>query len=131
MKTKLFSLTVPFWGTSLLFADGSSPLASGDNNIYRTLMFFGIVLTFFYLILWRPEQKRRKKLEAQRNALKPGDRVIAMGIIGEVFKIEDQTVILKMYDGTKIEMLKGAITGSSAETVKEKPSEREPQPVKS
>lgn len=33
-----------------------------------------------------------------------------MGIIGIVFKLQDQTVILKIYDGSKIEVLRGAIT---------------------
>jgi preprotein translocase subunit YajC len=70
----------------------------------------GIAMLFFYFILWRPEQKRRKALEEQRSGVKIGDRVTAMGIIGSVVRIQDQTVILKMYDGSKIEVLKGAIT---------------------
>jgi len=65
---------------------------------------------FFYFILWRPEQKRRKALENQRSTLKKGDRVTAMGIIGTVLRIQEHTVILKMYDGAKIEVIKGAIT---------------------
>jgi preprotein translocase subunit YajC len=74
------------------------------------MIMIAIAMTFFYFILWRPEQKRRKALETQRDALKKGDRVTAMGIIGTVLKIQEQTVILKMYDGAKIEVLKGAIT---------------------
>jgi preprotein translocase subunit YajC len=70
----------------------------------------GIAFLFFYVILWRPEQKRRKALEDQRSALKKGDRVAAMGIIGTVLRIGEQTVILKMYDGTKLEFYKAAIT---------------------
>ncbi len=80
------------------------------NNMMRTLMFFGIVLVFFYLILWRPEQKRRKKMNAERDSLKTGDRVTAMGILGDVVEITDATVILKMYDGAMIEVLKQAIS---------------------
>jgi preprotein translocase subunit YajC len=33
-----------------------------------------------------------------------------MGIVGTIHKIQDQTVILSMVDGSKIEVLKGAIT---------------------
>ncbi len=81
-------------------------------NMTRTLMFFGVVLVFFYLILWRPEQKRRKKMQQTRSSLKPGDQVLAMGILGEVTQVneESQTVILKLFDGAKIEVLKQAIT---------------------
>jgi preprotein translocase subunit YajC len=94
-----------------LFAqDGGEPLPPRDQGLWQTMIMIGIALVFFYFILWRPEQKRRKALEEQRSGLKKGDRVTAMGIIGSVVRIQDQTVILKMYDGSKIEVLKGAVT---------------------
>jgi preprotein translocase, YajC subunit len=70
----------------------------------------GIALLFFYFILWRPEQKRRKEQEAMRGQLKKGDRVTAVGIIGTVFKINSDTVVVRMVDGSKIEFIKAAIT---------------------
>jgi preprotein translocase subunit YajC len=42
--------------------------------------------------------------------MKKGDRVTAMGIIGTVDKIQEGSVILRMVDGGKIEVVKGAIT---------------------
>ena len=45
-----------------------------------------------------------------RTNLKKGDRVTAMGIIGTVVRIQDNTVVLKMVDGSKIEILKAAIS---------------------
>ena len=45
-----------------------------------------------------------------RSALKKGDRVTAMGIIGVVSSIKEHSVVLRMVEGAKIEMLKGAIT---------------------
>ncbi|HVX00254.1 MAG TPA: preprotein translocase subunit YajC, partial [Candidatus Babeliaceae bacterium] len=74
------------------------------------LMLLGFGVVFFYFLLWRPEQKRRKALEKQRSSLKKGDRVTAMGIIGSVVRIQDNSVILKMVDGSKIEVLKMAIS---------------------
>lgn len=87
--------------------EGAPP---SDQSFWQTLVMLGIFIVFFYLILWRPEQKKRKALEGQRNGLAKGDRVVAMGIIGYVAKVGEQTVILRMYDGAKIEVLKGAIT---------------------
>jgi preprotein translocase subunit YajC len=49
-------------------------------------------------------------MEQQRSALKKGDRVTAMGIIGTVSNIKDTSIILRMVDGAKIEVLKNAIT---------------------
>ena len=96
--------------TSPLFADDGDAMPTREQGLMQTLIMIGIALMFFYFILWRPEQKRRKAMEDQRSTLKKGDRVTAMGIIGTVVKIQDQTLILKMYDGSKIEVLKGAIT---------------------
>ena len=74
------------------------------------MIMISIAFVFFYFLLMRPEQKKRKAQEEQRNALKKGDRVTAMGILGTVLRVQEQSVILKMYDGSKIEVLKGAIT---------------------
>ena len=81
-----------------------------DQGLWQTMIMIAIALVFFYFILWRPEQKRRKALDEQRSSLKKGDRVTAMGIIGSVVRVQEQTIILKMYDGSKIEVLKAAIT---------------------
>jgi preprotein translocase subunit YajC len=81
-----------------------------QSSITSTLIMIGIALVFFYFILWRPEQKRRKAAEQMRASLKKGDKVTAMGIVGKVDRILDHTVVLKMIDGSKIEVVKGAIT---------------------
>ena len=92
-----------------LFADGEGAPARGQN-MYQTIIMIGIALVFFYFILWRPEQKRRKKMESLRSSMKKGDRVTAMGIIGTIESIEEKTVVLSMKDGSKIEFLKAAVS---------------------
>lgn len=92
-----------------LFAQDDESAPPPDQGFTQTLIMIAIALVFFYVILWRPEQKRRKAMEDQRSALKQGDRVTAVGIIGTVVRIQDQTIILKMYDGSKIEVLKAAV----------------------
>lgn len=91
------------------FADDAAP-AGREQNFMQTIIMIAIALVFFYFILWRPEQKRRKTMEKQRSSLKKGDRVTAMGIIGTVVRVQDTSIILKMVDGNKIEVLKAAIT---------------------
>lgn len=109
-------LVLPFILSSFsLFAEDAAPAAKGGNYM-QTLIMLGVALVFFYFILLRPEQKRRKKAQQMRETLKKGDKVTAMGMIGTVDKITDTTVILKTYDGAKIEMLKAAITDVQPET---------------
>lgn len=90
------------------FAQEAAPSSSG--SLVQTFLMIGIALVFFYFILWRPEQKRRKAAEQMRSAMKKGDRVTAMGILGKIDRIQENTVVLKMIDGAKIEVLKAAIT---------------------
>lgn len=104
----IFSLLSLLTTTAIYAQEGEMP--PPEQSMWQPIIMIGIALMFFYFILWRPEQKRRKALEDQRSGLQKGDRVTAMGILGTVLRVQDQTVILKMYDGAKIEVLKGAIT---------------------
>lgn len=110
MKAFTYStLSLFLLATAVLSAEEPQAPAA-DQGLWQTVIMIAIALIFFYFILWRPEQKRRKALESQRSSLKKGDRVTAMGIIGTVLRIQEQTIILKMYDGSKIEVIKGAVT---------------------
>lgn len=94
-----------------------------EQNLWQTLIVIAIFFVFFYFILWRPEKKRRKKLEEARSSLKVGDRVTAMGIIGTVDQIKDGSVILKMFDGSKLEFVKASVTEvHSSAAVEETPA---------
>lgn len=123
MKTITFLTTcllTMLTSVGLLAQEGEAP--SPNQGMWQPIIMIGIALLFFYFILWRPEQKRRNALESQRDTLQKGDRVTAMGILGTVNRVQDQTVILKMYDGAKIEVLKGAITDVAPGTGSEKES---------
>lgn len=105
-----------FLSTSLLAQDADLPMPPRDQGLWQTVIMVGIAIMFFYFILWRPEQKRRKEMDAKRAALKKGDQVIAAtGIVGHVSSISEKTVVLKMVDGSKIEVVKGAVSEILAE----------------
>ena len=107
---KFFFYLLP---ASICFADGE---AASQNNFFQSLLMIGIFVLFFYFLLWRPEQKRRKSAEEMRKSLKKGDKVTAVGIVGIIDKINDHTVILKMIDGNKIEVVKAAISDVQSES---------------
>ncbi len=94
-----------------LFAEGeASPAAGQGGGLSQTLIMIAVALVFFYFILWRPEQKKRKQMEQVRSSMKKGDRITAMGIVGTVVKVQETTVIVSLYEGAKMEVLKAAIT---------------------
>lgn len=84
--------------------------APPDSSAYQTVLVILLGMIFMYFILWRPEQKRRAELQKQRDAMKVGDEVVAVGIVGTVDKIEEDFVILKMVDGSKIKFMKAAVS---------------------
>ncbi len=100
-----------------LSADDAAPV-SPDQGLTQTLVMVGIALAFFYFILWRPEQKRRKALDTLRSSMKKGDRVICMGLVGVIAKIKEDTVVVRSAT-SELEFLKAAINevqaGSSAD----------------
>ena len=107
MKKYLLPLALIF--SSTLFADNATGSQSSFSYVQLIIM-LAIFVLFYYFILHRPEQKRRKKMTQMRESLKKGDKITAMGIIGTVSGVKETTVIVKMYDGAKVEFLKAAIS---------------------
>lgn len=105
MKKIIFALFM--LPSALLFAQEEA--TKERSSFWQTLIMIGIAILFFYFILWRPEQKRRKDMEKKRGGMKKGDKVTAMGIVGTIDKIKETTIVVKSGEG-KIEILKGAIT---------------------
>ena len=99
-----------FFSTPMFAEVAQETAKPKQQNYLQTIIMLGAAVIFFYFILLRPEQKRRKKLEKQRSSMQVGAKVTAMGIIGTVDKIEEKTVILEMIDGSKIEVIKQAVT---------------------
>ena len=71
------------------------------------LVFIGLI----YLVGVRPQQKRRKELEAIMSRLKPGDEVVTVsGIYGTITEVEDgETVLLEIAEDIDIRIAKGSI----------------------
>lgn len=93
---------------SSLFADGAASAPSQPKSNWIVMVVLAVA--FFYLILFRPEQKRRKRMEQMRRELVKGSRITAMGILGTVERLEEKTVVLKTIDGSQIEILREVIT---------------------
>ncbi len=71
------------------------------------LVFIGLI----YLVGVRPQQRRRRELEAIMGRLSPGDEVVTVsGIYGTVTEVEDgDTLLLEVAEDTDIRIAKAAI----------------------
>lgn len=74
-------------------------------------------LLFFYFMIIRPQQKREKKVNAMRKALKVGDQVVTIGgIYGKVIKVKEESVTIEVgADKTKLVVAKWGIANLASE----------------
>jgi preprotein translocase subunit YajC len=93
-------------------AMGPAPGGTGQNEQSPLFMFvwLGLMLVIFYFLLIRPQQRREKERRALMDAIKTGDRVLfSGGILGIVVNVKEKTVIVKVADNVKLEVLRGAV----------------------
>jgi len=92
----------------------------------QTFIMILVLVVLFYFIIMRPESKRKKAEEAKRSSLQKGDKVTTVGgIVGTASKVEKDTVVLKMVDGSKVEFLKAAIAEVKSQDSKQQDAKEE------
>lgn len=69
------------------------------------------VLGVFYLILFLPEKKRRKKYQAMLESLSVNDEILTRGgILGRIIKLDEEFIILESGpDRAKIKVQKNGV----------------------
>jgi preprotein translocase subunit YajC len=86
--------------------------AAPTPNIWLQLFPFAMMLLIFYLLVLMPTRKRQKKVQEFQAGLKVGDKVITTGgMYGEVTRVKDASVQLRIADKVNIEVAKAAIGG--------------------
>ena len=74
------------------------------------LIMMGLMIVMFYFLLIRPQQRQRKEQAARIAALQSGDKVVTTaGIHGIVHNVRENTVVLKVAEGTMVEFDKAAV----------------------
>ncbi|MBL7077188.1 MAG: preprotein translocase subunit YajC [Kiritimatiellae bacterium] len=69
------------------------------------------IFAIFYFMLIRPQQRKEKERKRMIDELKTGARVMfSGGIIGTVTNVKDAVFVIKIADGVKIEVARGAVS---------------------
>ena len=85
-------------------------------NIVNTVWPFLLMGLVFYFMLYRPQKKEQKKRADMLSALRRRDKVVTLGgICGEITKVNENNIILKIADGIEVKVIKGAISHSQEE----------------
>ena len=82
-----------------------------------------LIFVVFYFFMIRPQQKKQKELQKQREALKKGDKVItAGGIYGIIKEVQETTFLIEVSKDTTLKVDKGSVY-VSAEEAQQAPKE--------
>ena len=85
---------------------------AGTASLIPTLGMVVVFFLVFYFFAIRPQKKQEKQVNEMRNQLMVGDEITTIGgIIGKIISIKEETCVIETSrDGTKIRILKSAIS---------------------
>lgn len=88
-----------------------------DSGMYSiVLLVLMFALLYFFMI--RPENKRKKQVQAMRDSLTVGDEITTIGgIIGTICAVKENTIVIETgADRVRIEFTKWAVSTKGAQT---------------
>ncbi|MCH6266729.1 MULTISPECIES: preprotein translocase subunit YajC [Neobacillus] len=69
-----------------------------------------LMFVLFYFLLIRPQQKRQKAVQNMQSELKKGDKIVTIGgLHGFVDSIDENKVVIKCGDGSRLTYDRSAI----------------------
>ena len=75
-----------------------------------SLAFLVAFFALFYFLIIMPRKKQEKKHNEMVQNLRVHDKIVSIGgVHGEIKKIKDKTVIIKVSDNAELEILKSAV----------------------
>lgn len=95
---------------STVTAAAPSGVVSGASNPFGTLLFLLGFAVLFYLMVWRPQNKRAKEQQQLLSGLSQGDEVVTTGgILGKITRLVDDYILLELAPGMVVKMQKSAV----------------------
>ncbi len=93
------------------FAQEAPPAGGGGflgSGLLETLALPVMLILIFWLLIFRPQQKRMKQLQAMLASIQRGDTVVTTGgIVGKVTKaIEGEDLEVEIAQGTRVKVVR-------------------------
>lgn len=95
--------------TNLVFLQAAGA-AQGQQNGWSFWIMMILIFVVFYFFMIRPQTKKQKELQKQRDAMKKGDKVItAGGIHGVIKEVSDATLLIEVAKDIVIKVDKASV----------------------
>lgn len=93
-----------------------SVILQQQQNPLSMILMIVLMLVVFYFFMIRPQMKRQKELRKFQESLAKGDKVIvAGGIMGKIFDVKEDHVIVEVDDNVRIRVIKSTIVRDSSD----------------
>ncbi len=97
-----------------VYAMGVQPGSEGGSGTTSpfTLMFPWIMIfAIFYLLVFRPQRQKQKRLEKTIAELEKGDKIVTSGgLIGIVAGLKEKSVTVRISENVKVEILRSSVS---------------------
>lgn len=92
-----------------------------SQQIFGSILMYAVVILGLYLVMFRPNQKRKKQEEEMRKSIQIGDEIVTIGgIVGKVVSVkEDSDSLVIETASEKIRIKKWAIATKENKETKE------------
>lgn len=101
------------------------------NGTMEQLKFWGMIILIFivmYFFMIRPQTKKQKELQKQRENMKKGDKVVtAGGLYGEIKEVQENTFLVTIAKDVTIKIAKESVYADAADAqqaAKDAPAEK-------
>ncbi len=95
----------------LTLAEAAPAAAGQQQSPFGMFGMMAIIFAIMYFVMIRPQKRREKERKEMISNLKSGCRVmLTSGIIGEVVNVKESTLIVRIAENTKIEVVRTAIS---------------------
>ena len=93
---------------------GDAP-KSGGGGLQMIIMMV-LIFVVFYFFMIRPQTKKQKELQKQREGMKKGDKVVtAGGIFGEIKEVQERTFLIAVSKDVTIKVSKESVYADASD----------------
>lgn len=85
---------------------------AGAMDIFTSLMPILLLVVIFWLLIFRPQQKRMKQHQAMLSAITRGDTVVTSGgLVGKVTKsVDGEDLEVEIAQGTRVKIARSGVS---------------------
>lgn len=109
---------------NLIYLQDAAATGAQQGSQWSVWIMMILIFVVFYFFMIRPQTKKQKELQKQRESMKKGDKVVtAGGIYGFIKDVQDTTFLVEVAKDVIIKVDKGSIY-TVAEDAQNAPSEK-------